>query len=161
MRSSSLAMFALLGSISVLSFGAGCAAPVSAEQNAGTAEELSTASSGHLSQDLVCAAVSAAENNDQADGLTTIPESKLRGDALRDFKEFQKHMLPDYPSQAFELPVKLGTKTYTFIMVIENNDGGGAMGVYRTDGSVVATDEYSESESNPWSSPADKCPDSN
>jgi hypothetical protein len=53
--------------------------------------------------------------------------------------------------------VKLGTQTYTFIMVTENNDGGGAIGVYRTDGRTVATITYSESGGQGWDAPADKC----
>jgi hypothetical protein len=146
----------LVASCSVCSvLGVACAAPDVPEQST----EADVSSGSHLSQDLVCAAVAAAEANSEGEGLTSIPQSKLRGDALHDFKAFQRNTLPDYPSVAYELPVKLGTKTYTFIMVSENNDGGGAVGLYRTDGSVVATDEYSESESNPWSSPADKCPD--
>jgi hypothetical protein len=153
MRSSTIGLFASFSLI------AACAAPVTAEDSSGG--DLSSASSSHLSQDLVCAAVSVANDHFDGQGLDAFPESKLKGDALHDFKSWQKNMLPDYPSAAFYMPVKLGTKTYTFLMVTENNDGGGAVGVYRTDGSVVTTDEYSESEGNPWSSPGDQCPGGN
>jgi hypothetical protein len=155
MRSSYIA---LLATVSLL---AACAAPVTGSAEESSGADLSSASSSGLSQDLVCAAVSAANDHFAGEALSSFPQSKLQGDALHDFKSWQKDMLPDYPSAAFYLPVKLGTKTYTFLMVTENNDGGGAVGVYRTDGSVVATDLYSESENNPWSSPADQCPDSN
>jgi hypothetical protein len=112
-----------------------------------------------LSQDLLCAAVKAADDSNNGDHLKSIPQGNLKGDAARDFKSFQKNMLPDFPSQAFELPVKLGSKTFTFVMVIESNDGGQEIGVYRTDGSAVATVANSESEQGTWSKPADKCPE--
>jgi hypothetical protein len=140
----------------------GCAADAPDAADQATAEALATASAAHISQDLLCAAVHAAEDyNNTSPGphLVAIPQSKLKGAALHDFKEWQRNMLPDYPSEAFELPVELNGRTYTFTLVVENNDGGGAVGVYRTDGSFVASDTYSESEVNPWSSPADKCPE--
>jgi hypothetical protein len=43
-------------------------------------------------------------------------------------------------------------------MVVDNNDGGQSLGIYRTDGSNVATVFNSESEQGTWSKPADKCP---
>jgi hypothetical protein len=166
MQNLGLSLVALFAALSLTAGAAGCttesadAPPVATDQ--ATAEALATASAPHLSQDLLCAAVKAADDyNNTSPGpkLVAIPESKLNSDALHDFKAWQRNMLPDYPSEAFELPVKLAGKTYSFILVVENNDGGGAIGVYRTDGSVVASDMYSESEGNPWSSPADKCPD--
>jgi hypothetical protein len=112
-----------------------------------------------LSQDLLCAAVKAADDSNQGEGLKKIPQGSLKGDAAKDFKSFQKNMLPDFPSQGFELPVKLGAKTFTFVMVQENNDGGQEIGIYREDGSTVATVANSESEQGTWSKPADKCPE--
>jgi hypothetical protein len=110
-----------------------------------------------LSQDMICAAVNAADNSNEGDGLTSVPKSKLKGDALHDFNAWQKGMVSDYPSQAYELPVKVKGKTYTFWMVVEMNDGGGSVGVYRTSGATVATQSGGESDSPEWSSPADKC----
>ena len=101
----------------------------------------------------------ADDNSTDPQGMTEVKEADLKGDALKDFKSFQKNMLPDYPSQAFHLPVKLAGKTYTFLMVVENNDGGQYLGIYRTDGSSVATVANSESEQGTWSKPADKCPE--
>jgi hypothetical protein len=166
MRNIGFSLMALLASLPLVAGAVGCAVEGAETPSNGsdqaTAEALATASAGHLSQDLLCAAVHAAEDyngSSMSPKLVGIPQSKLKGDALHDFKAWQKNMLPDYPSEAFELPVELNGRKYTFVLVVENNDGGGAVGVYRTDGSFVASDLYSESEGNPWSSPADKCPE--
>jgi len=111
-----------------------------------------------LSHDMVCAAVAAADDSNEGQDLKSISESKLKGDALKDYKAWQKGMVSDYPSQAFELPVKLKGKTYTFWMVVEMNDGGGSIGVYRTSGATVSTMSGGESDSPTWDAPADKCP---
>jgi hypothetical protein len=139
-------------------FGAGCAASSSPEgaDQAGSAADL-TAAHQDISKDLLCAAVAAADETNGGDGLVGIDERDLKGDAKADFKEFQKGMADDYPSSAYKLPVKLGSKTYDFILVVETNDGGGSMGIYRTDGSTVATESSGESDPFNWSSPADKC----
>jgi hypothetical protein len=142
---------------------AGCAHgggdDASAPADQGGDQALSTSSSDPpLSQDLLCAAVKAADDSNDGQDLKSIPEGNLKGDALRDFKAFQKGMASDFPSQAFALPVKLASKTFSFIMVLESNDGGQEIGVYRTDGSTVATISNGESEPGTWSKPADKCP---
>ena len=112
-----------------------------------------------LSKSLVCAAAAAADDSNMGSDLTAVPESKLKGNALRDFKLWQKGMVSDYPSQAFVLPVKLKGKTYNFWLVVEMNDGGGSQGVYKmTDGSEVTSMSGGESDSPPWSAPADNCP---
>lgn len=101
-----------------------------------------------------------ANDHNAGDGLDAVDRKDLKGDALSDFKAWQRGMVSDYPSEAFAMPVKLGNKTYTFILVVENNDGGGSMGIYRTtNGSTVATISGSESGDWTWSAPADKCPD--
>jgi len=124
-------------------------------ENDGAAEEDLTKA---LSKSLVCAAAAAADDTNQGSGLTAVAESKLKGDALRDFKSWQKGMVSDYPSQAFELPVKLKGHTYNFWLVVEMNDGGGSQGIYKTtDGSVVTSESGGESDSVEWSAPADKC----
>jgi len=121
----------------------------------GDEEDLTKA--GPLSQDLVCAAVGAFNDLGDPTGLTSVAEKDLTGDALKDFKSFQKGMASDYPSEAYKLPVKFKNKTYTFLMVQENNDGGTYAGIYRLDGRTVATFSQSESGDPNWSSPADKC----
>lgn len=137
----------------------GCAADTSSgAPTTSVPEEEDLTKAGPLSQPLVCAAVKAATDHQDGSGLKSVAQSALKGDALKDFKAWQKGMVSDYPSSAYELPVPLGKKTYTFWLVLESNDGGGAIGVYRTDGRAVATDLYSESEDNGWSAPADKCP---
>jgi hypothetical protein len=110
---------------------------------------------GPLSQGLVCAALSAVSNG--ADGLKGVAQKDLKGDALSDFKSWQKGMVSDYPSAAYELPVKYGTKTYTFWYVEETNDGGGCSGIYRTDGRVVTNECAGESGTIEWSAPGNKC----
>jgi hypothetical protein len=153
---------ALVASVALGLFAVGCAAPSGGDEpEQAVGADLahgSSSSSAHspISKDLLCAAVAMADQSDQV-SLATIPESKLKGDALSDFKAFQKGMVSDFPSEAFELPVKLGDKTFTFILVTETNDGGGSMGIYRTDGSTVATESSGESDPFTWSSPADKC----
>ena len=111
-----------------------------------------------LSHELVCAAVAAADNSNQGSDLVEIAQSKLKGDALHDFKSWQKGMVADYPSAAYELPVKLHGKTYTFWMVVEMNDGGGSQGVYRLNGATVSIMSGGESADLSWTAPADKCP---
>jgi hypothetical protein len=154
-RIGSVSILAITALLTACSGGSGDDASVPADQSGD--EALSNGKP--LSQDLLCAAVKAADDSNDGQGLKSIPESSLKGDAAKDFKSFQKNMLPDYPSQAFQLPVKLGSKTYSFVMVIESNDGGQEIGVYRTDGSSVATVSNSESEQGTWSKPADKCPE--
>jgi hypothetical protein len=111
-----------------------------------------------LSKPLVCAAAAAADDTNQGDGLAGVAESKLKGDALKDFKSWQKGMVSDYPSQAFVLPVTFKGKTYKFWLVVEMNDGGGSQGIYKTtDGSVVTSESGGESDSAEWSAPADSC----
>jgi hypothetical protein len=132
----------------------------SAPAEQGGDQALSTSNSDPpLSQELLCAAVKAADDSNDGQSLKSLPQASLKGDAARDFKSFQKGMVSDFPSQAFELPVKLGSKTFTFVMVQENNDGGQEIGIYREDGSTVATVANSESEQGTWSKPADKCPE--
>jgi hypothetical protein len=112
-----------------------------------------------LSKALVCAAAAAADESNQGSGLAGVAQSKLKGEALADFKAWQKGMVSDYPSQAFELPVKFKGRTYTFWLVVEMNDGGGSQGIYKTtDGSVVTSESGSESASIEWSAPANSCP---
>jgi hypothetical protein len=121
----------------------------------GSAEEDLTKT---LSKPLVCAAAAAADDSNEGSGLSGVAESKLKGDALRDFKSWQKGMVSDYPSQAFVLPVTFKGKTYKFWLVIEMNDGGGSQGIYKTtDGSVVTSESGGESDSVEWSAPADNC----
>jgi hypothetical protein len=110
-----------------------------------------------LSQDLICAAVSAANDMGDPSGLKSVPQSKLKGDALKDFRSWQRGFAGDYPSQAFELPVTLKGKTYTFILVTEMNDGGGSTGIYREDGRTVTWYSAGESGDINWSAPGDKC----
>jgi hypothetical protein len=112
---------------------------------------------GPLSQGLVCAALSAVNDLGNPSGLKSVPQKSLKGDALGDFKSWQKGFTPDYPSAAYELPVKFGKKTYTFWYVEEENDGGGCSGIYRTDGRVVTNECAGESGTIEWSAPADKC----
>jgi hypothetical protein len=153
LRASLVALFA-----SVALFTSACAAPATTGEEEGSTDSALT--HGHdqhapLSKDLLCAAVAAAD--EQNGDLVGIDESDLKGDARRDFKEFQKGMANDFPSAAYKMPVKLGSKTFDFILVVETNDGGGQMGIYRTDGSTVATESSGESDPFTWSSPADKC----
>jgi hypothetical protein len=158
MSSSRLPLLALFASLTLTAVGcAGTDGSVSAEPEQGSVAEIKAAPSAQISKDLLCAAVSAAEETNGGDGLVGISERDLKGDAKADFKEFQKGMVSDFPSEAFELPVKLGSKTYDFILVVETNDGGGQMGLYREDGSTVATESSGESDPFTWSSPADKC----
>jgi len=125
------------------------------ENDGATEEDLTKA----LSKSLVCAAAAAADDSNLGSDLTAVPQSKLKGNALRDFKLWQKGMVDDYPSQAFVLPVKLKGKTYDFWLVVETNDGGGSQGVYKTtDGSEVTSMSGGESDSPSWSAPADSCP---
>jgi hypothetical protein len=141
-------------------FAAGCAAESSSDDvQAASGAALSSASAAHheISKELLCAAVNEAEQSNDGSGMVGIDERDLKGDAKADFKEFQKGMANDFPSEAFKMPVKLGDKTYDFILVVETNDGGGSMGIYRTDGSTVATESSGESDPFTWSSPADKC----
>jgi hypothetical protein len=142
-------------------FAAGCASETGSPDDAAEASgaALSSASAAHpeISKELLCAAVNEAEQSNDGDGMVGIDERDLKGDAKSDFKEFQKGMADDFPSEAFKMPVKLGDKTYDFILVVETNDGGGSMGIYRTDGSTVATESSGESDPFTWSSPADKC----
>lgn len=151
-----IATFALVAAVTALTSLVGCASDA---QSTGDDTAAAASSEHALSQDLLCAAVKEANDDSSSPSGKEIKESALKGDSLKDFKSFQKNMLPDYPSQAFELPVKLDGKTYDFIMVVENNDGGQYIGVYRTDGSTVATVANSESENGDWGpKPADKCP---
>jgi hypothetical protein len=142
-------------------FAAGCAAESGSSDDAsaasGAALSSTSAAQHDLSKELLCAAVNEAEQSNGGDGMVGIDERDLKGDAKSDFKEFQKGMANDFPSEAFKMPVKLGDKTYDFILVVETNDGGGSMGIYRTDGSTIATESSGESDPFTWSSPADKC----
>lgn len=111
-----------------------------------------------LSQDMVCATGKAMNDlNGDPTGLKSVAKTALKGDALKDFKEFQKGMAGDYPSEAYELPVPFKGKKYTFWLVWESNDGGMYAGVYRTDGRTVFTFSQSESGEPNYSAPADKC----
>lgn len=146
----------LVAALAVGVFAVGCASPTGADDTA-TSEGAATSASHELSQDMLCAVVNEASQSDGT-GLKTIKESALKGDSLKDYKEFQKGMASDYPSAAYELPVKFQNKTYDFILVLEENDGGGYMGVYRTDGSTVVTMSQSESGDPQWSDDkASKC----
>jgi hypothetical protein len=149
-RSSMLAVLLF----SMAGCGGGSSDSSSPDQNPPAAEDDLTKA---LSQDMVCAATAAADDSNNGQGLVAVPESKLKGDALKDYKAWQKGMSSDYPSSAYELPVKQGGKTYTFWLVVEMNDGGGSMGVYRTSGAVVATESGSESGPAEWTAPANKC----
>jgi hypothetical protein len=151
-RSISLAAALVLAPFAVACGGAQDAS--SDTSNNATAEDDLTKA---LSHDLICAAVAAADNSNNGDGLTEIAKSKLKGDALKDYNAWQKGMVSDYPSAAYELPVTLKGKTYTFWMVVEMNDGGGSIGVYRTNGSTVSTESGGESDTLSWDAPADKC----
>lgn len=158
-RIASLALVTLFAGLTTL---VGCASDASPDAQAADDEAAATSASHPLSKDLLCAAVKEA-SDDSTDPISAklkeVQQSSLKGDALKDFKSFQKNMLPDYPSQAFDLPVTLDGKTYTFLMVVENNDGGQYIGVYRTDGSTIATVANSESENGDWGpAPADTCP---
>ncbi len=140
----------------VSSFAVACGgAPDPAPAESATAEEDLTKALSHA---LVCAAVAAADDSNQGSNLVTIAQSKLKGDALHDFKSWQKGMVADYPSAAYELPVKLNGHTYTFWLVVEMNDGGGSQGVYRTtNGATVSIESGGESADLSWTAPADKC----
>ncbi len=117
-----------------------------------------------IDQQLVCAAVAAyydVSGNQTEQSLKKIPQSQLAGDALSDFKLFQKNMLPDYPSQAYAITLKRAKQSaVSAILIEENNDGGGAGGVYlASSGKRIAQGYYSESENFSWDTPlADKCP---
>jgi hypothetical protein len=139
----------------VTSFAAGCAAHHADDSTSPPTDDNLT--SAPLTQDLICAAVKAADDSNDGEKLKKMAESELKGAALADFKSFQKNELPDFPSQAFELPVKLAAKTFTFVMVIESNDGGQSIGVYKTDGTKVSEIFNGESEPGTWKAPADKC----
>jgi hypothetical protein len=132
-----------------------CAADSSNDSSStsGAGEDLSK--SGQLSQDLVCAAVGAV--SDAPDHLKSVDEKALVGQALSDFKLWQKGMVSEFPSAAYELPVVFKGKTYTFWEVTEISDGGGCTGIYRTDGRVVSSYCAGESGDIRWSAPADKC----
>jgi hypothetical protein len=106
---------------------------------------------------MVCAAVNAADDEDLGTLGAALDEKDLRGQALADFKSWQKGMAAEFPSEAYELPVTLKGKTYTFWYVKEENDGGECAGVYRTDGRVVSFFCAGESGNIVWSAPADKC----
>ena len=149
----------LLGVLAFTSILAGCAADASPAPAPGDdgAQEEDLTKAGPLSQGLVCAALAAASDQGSPTDLKSVPQSSLKGDALSDFKSWQKGMVSDYPSAAYELPVKFGKKTYTFWYVEEMNDGGGCSGIYRTDGRVVTNECAGESGDIRWSAPADKC----
>ncbi|MDB4933680.1 MAG: hypothetical protein JWP87_652 [Labilithrix sp.] len=150
-----LAAAALLLSSLAFACGGSTDASTSPPADDGAAEEDLTKT---LSKPLVCAAAAAADESNLGSDLTSIPQSKLKGDALRDFKAWQKGMVDDYPSQAFELPVKFKGRTYTFWLVVEMNDGGGSQGIYKTtDGSTVTSESGGESASVEWSAPANNC----
>lgn len=127
--------------------------------NRATPAEEQDLASRPLSQELICAAVASYYEHADLDGLRGVSVGNLKGDALRDFKAWQRGIEADYPSEAYELPVPFRGKTYWFLLVTENNDGGGSVGVYRKDGRVVATHSYGESSPIRWSKPADSCPD--
>ena len=149
----------LLGAMALTSVITGCGgsdasvAPAPADEP----QEEDLTKAGPLSQALVCAALSAVNDLGSPNNLKSVPQKSLKGDALSDFKSWQKGMVSDYPSAAYELPVKYGKKTYTFWYVEEENDGGGCSGIYRTDGRVVTNECAGESGTIEWSAPADKC----
>jgi hypothetical protein len=151
-RSLSVAAALVLAPLAVACGGA--PEPTSSNDEATAEDDLTKA----LSQDMICAAVAAADDSNNGDGLKSVPKSKLKGNALHDFNAWQKGFSGDYPSEAYELPVKLKGKTYTFWLVVEMNDGGGSIGVYRTgNGATVSTESGGESDSPVWDAPADKC----
>jgi hypothetical protein len=152
---------AFASALAVSSFGlAGCSgsdssAPTDSTANDPTGEDDLTKA---LSPDMICA-TSKAFDDLQGDptSLKSVAQKSLKGDALKDFKEFQKGMAGDYPSEAYELPVPFKGKKYTFLLVWESNDGGMYAGVYRTDGRTVFSFSQSESGEPSYSAPADKC----
>ncbi|MFO0671204.1 MAG: hypothetical protein U0235_16515 [Polyangiaceae bacterium] len=152
MKLSLIAAFAFLSVSAIACGGAG-----DRQVEPPSADEEALKTSKALSQDLVCAAIKAAEDNPNQEGLVRIKQSALKGDALKDFKDWQKNMLPDYPSSAYELPVELKGKTYKFVLVSEMNDGGGSIGIYRESGETVTYESGGESATLTWSAPGDKC----
>lgn len=134
-----------------------CGGTSAADVDPPSADEEALVTNKPLSQDLVCAAIKAAEDNPNYEGLVAMKQSALKGDALKDFKSWQKNMLPDYPSAAYELPVELKGKTYKFVLVSEMNDGGGSIGIYRQSGETVTYESGGESATLSWSAPGDKC----
>ncbi|HEY8077126.1 MAG TPA: hypothetical protein VIF62_23530 [Labilithrix sp.] len=151
----SFAILSMLGVSSLLGGCGGSDASVPAPTDDPAEEDLTKA--GPLSQGMVCAALSAVNDLGNPNGLKDVAEKSLKGEALSDFKSWQKGFLPDYPSAAYELPVKYGKKTYTFWYLEEENDGGGCTGIYRTDGRLVTNECAGESGDINWSAPADKC----
>jgi hypothetical protein len=148
-----------LVALSLSSLAFACSGASGADSSPTEGDDQAVTSSATLSQDLVCAVVKAADDHSDGNGLKGVNESALKGDALSDFKAWQKGMASDYPSHAFELPVPFKGKTYTFLLVSEQNDGGGSVGVYKENGQRVAAMSAGESESTSWSKPADKCPE--
>src|SRR5262245_37590424 len=114
LRPSLLALFA-----SLTVFAVGCAGVDGSTDERQEGATSSEVKAGHheISQQLLCAAVAEAEQASDGVGLVGISFRDLKGDAKRDFKEFQRGMENDFPSEAFEMPVKLGAKTYDFILV--------------------------------------------
>ncbi len=115
-----------------------------------------------IDKTLTCAAVKtffAAEENNET-GLTILAQSKLKGDALADFKSFQKGMLPDYPSEAYAVTIKRPKlASVPGIVVVEHNDGGMYGGVYLADGRRIGAGSAGESTDFTWDSKtANSCP---
>lgn len=154
----SLVVTLLALSTGIVACGGASTSDVAPEDTAADEGALKTAGA-QLSKDMVCAAVKTYNDNSDGGGWKSLAQKDLKGDALKDFKEFQKGMAGDYPSEAFEMPVDFKGKTYKFIMVTESNDGGMYMGIYKLNGDTVATMSCSESGTPNWSSPADKCPE--
>ena len=72
---------------------------------------------------------------------------ELKGDAAADFKTFQKHMMPDYPSAA----VRTTINGNDVVLVNESNDGGSYYGIYNpTSGKRLAAGMASESGEPTW-----------
>lgn len=156
MKTPHVLALALVSALAVACGGASSDAASDSQPTQSDEEALKT-SGAKLTQDLLCAAVAAYNDNSEGSGMKGLDKSDLHGDALKDFKAWQKGMEGDYPSIAFELPVTFKGKTYKFIAVTEMNDGGGYGGIYKLNGDEVATSSGSESGPITWSSPADKC----
>ena len=74
--------------------------------------------------------------------------NQLKGDAKTDFKEFQKGMAGDYPSQATVTEID----NKKVLVVHEENDGGAYFGIYNpANGKRLASGSAGESDPSTWS----------
>ena len=90
-----------------------------------------------------------SNNNDNFSSLggTALDKSDLQGQALKDYKKLMKDFGSDYPAEASEVVIA----GRHLIMIVEMNDGGGEVDLYKMDGSALASLSGGESDEWTWS----------